>query len=60
METIVWGLIGLGIAVGVGFIISGLLHTEERELEIMNRAIPERTQVSSSEEAEWAGGQRSA
>ena len=39
MEAIVWGLLGAGVLVGIGFVISGLLHTEEKEREIMSRAI---------------------
>ncbi len=59
MEAIVWGLIGLGIAVGVGFVISGLRHTEEKELDIMRRTVLEGTQISPTKKAGWAGGQRS-
>ena len=61
MEAIVWGLLGLGMAVGVGFVISGLLHTEEKEREIMDRATSHRTTVgpSSGTRWKWMPGQRS-
>ena len=38
VEVIVWMLLGLGMAVGLGFVISGLLHTEARERKFMERA----------------------